>query len=817
MEDPIGAGLNGSADSAESAAEDVIGGISAGPQEVVGALATVAATVDDLYNRTADWAERQSLAPASGAGISLTLGICAAGWFTAGTRTGNLYGALAIGVGYLVALAAREFLAPAQAMPSDLGGSARAAWLTMLGTRLSEYAVYVGLAIGAAAGGWHGVWPLTIAVLGLAAICDTMAVCSTPARPYRSQPEATQPEATVLDATEPGDPISPQEPGDLTDDGMAGDPALNDPELDQLRPGSIFGRVLLTALAMPPGGRILLVALAASVLGAQPALLGLLDWGIIAVGYGVGSRTAARRRERRAGRRVSATPDETVAGSMPASLAVLLVPQRPTKTAAPIAASPDDPELPVARGVPSRAGLVSSGAVSSDATMPDASMPGTVPELAGTLLGGSPDLGRPDLGRPDLDGEPAVSVAPGRSHARVGRDEDAVYDWADDGWTEDMADVVSTGPAIADDRSAADPVTHSATHGRGTGRGSVTDAELADQDEWDAELAATPQFTETDAALPGIPRSAEAPAEALVQAQVVQAQALFPAETPAGAPARARAEAAQVNRAGESKAGSPGDDRRRLAAVLRNRDDGTLSRWFGQLVRGQLMPLPPALLALVGVAMLARLGLRDLPGLLILAPAIVMLVAAPGASHRHDGRFDWLVPVVLQAAQYVYIAALGFAAGVPAPITFALCATIALHYADLGSLGSPVLRAVRRAGSPRVTRQRAVSARRLSARPARPRRSFQRLLGEHRSGRERPGREQAGGEQPRDRQRAGQRQATAELGTWMGWEGRMIVVGLGAAMGVAMFAYLALAGYLGWLIWGKIGATYFRHQEGGAR
>ncbi len=84
-----------------------------------------------------------------------------------------------------------------------------------------------------------------------------------------------------------------------------------------------------------------------------------------------------------------------------------------------------------------------------------------------------------------------------------------------------------------------------------------------------------------------------------------------------------------------------------------------LARWFGRLVRGQLMPLPPALLALAAVAMLAHLGLRDLPGLLILAPAIIMLVAAPGASHDHGGRFDWLVPAVLQGAQYVYIAALG--------------------------------------------------------------------------------------------------------------------------------------------------------------
>ena len=97
-----------------------------------------------------------------------------------------------------------------------------------------------------------------------------------------------------------------------------------------------------------------------------------------------------------------------------------------------------------------------------------------------------------------------------------------------------------------------------------------------------------------------------------------------------------------------------------------------ISRWVGGLVRGQLIPLPPALVALAAVAMLAHLGLRDLPGFLTLAPPLMMLVAAPGSSHWHDGRLDWLVPAVLQGAQYIYIAALGFASGVPAAVTFLL-------------------------------------------------------------------------------------------------------------------------------------------------
>jgi len=198
------------------------------------------------------------------------------------------------------------------------------------------------------------------------------------------------------------------------------------------------------------------------------------------------------------------------------------------------------------------------------------------------------------------------------------------------------------------------------------------------------------------------------------------------------------------------------EDRRIAAAravIMRCRDDGTIARWFGGVASGHLMPLPPALLALAAVATIAHMGLRDLPGLLILAPALIMLVAAPGASHHHDGRLDWLVPAVLLGAQVIYISALGFASGVPAPVTFGLCAMLTVFYADLGSPGSPPL-------------------------PGR-------------NGRER--------------------------GSWLGWEGRMLACGLGAAMGIAMFAYLALAVYLAVLVCWKITTGYSGFREGDCR
>jgi hypothetical protein len=180
------------------------------------------------------------------------------------------------------------------------------------------------------------------------------------------------------------------------------------------------------------------------------------------------------------------------------------------------------------------------------------------------------------------------------------------------------------------------------------------------------------------------------------------------------------------------------------ALILRCRDDGVISRWAGGLVRGQLSPLPPALVALTAVALLAHLGLRDLPGFLTLAPPLMMLIAAPGSSHWHDGRLDWLVPGVLQGAQYIYISALGFASDVPAAVTFLLVAAVAVRYADVGSSNSP----------------------------------------------------------PQQRPE------------WLGWEGRMLVCGLGAAFGVAMFAYLALAAYLAFLLGSKVVTGYSGSREG---
>ncbi len=247
------------------------------------------------------------------------------------------------------------------------------------------------------------------------------------------------------------------------------------------------------------------------------------------------------------------------------------------------------------------------------------------------------------------------------------------------------------------------------------------------------------------------------------------------------------------------------------AGVVACRDDGLLAQRAGRLVRGVVVPLPPALAGLTATAMLAGTGMHGLPGVLLLAPVAAMLLAAPGAAHPHDGRLDWLVPAALHAGQCVYLAALGFAVGVPPPLTFALVGVLALRHLHA------------------VTRTRAAAGPPPRSARAGPDRRGLGLGGlgavwERRG----PGWERRGLGQRTSAQAAGgaggpgasgngvsgngvsgngaggldwQRRGLGRQRRGLGWDGRMLAVGLAATVpGLAVFAYLALTAYLGWLL-----------------
>jgi hypothetical protein len=247
-----------------------------------------------------------------------------------------------------------------------------------------------------------------------------------------------------------------------------------------------------------------------------------------------------------------------------------------------------------------------------------------------------------------------------------------------------------------------------------------------------------------------------------------------PAWTAASGTAGPSRSTAGAARASGAAVGPTPDGR---AMILALRDDGAGARWAGRLVQGNLIPVPPALAGLIATALLAALGLRHLPSFIALTPPVVMMLAAPGSSHPHDGRFDWLVPVLLAAAQFVYVGPLGFSLALPGPIVFSLCAVLAIWYASNTAIVTGSAATTGAADGPGFCAPSEDAGHRLGS-PA-----------------------ESGPV------------SWVGWGAGLGWETRMFVIGLGAAFGLAAFGYLGLAAYLGVLICREVMTGYLVLRE----
>ena len=113
------------------------------------------------------------------------------------------------------------------------------------------------------------------------------------------------------------------------------------------------------------------------------------------------------------------------------------------------------------------------------------------------------------------------------------------------------------------------------------------------------------------------------------------------------------------------------------------RGDGWLAVRIGKFVNGRLPPMPSLFVGLLVTGVLVALGLRNLPGILVLTPVEAMLLAAFGSWHPHDGRSDWLVPPLIQAAEYIFLSEVGFARDLWPPLTFAVVAAAGFRHLDL--------------------------------------------------------------------------------------------------------------------------------------
>lgn len=135
-------------------------------------------------------------------------------------------------------------------------------------------------------------------------------------------------------------------------------------------------------------------------------------------------------------------------------------------------------------------------------------------------------------------------------------------------------------------------------------------------------------------------------------------------------------------RHGRDRRPGPGDRyarhvRRRLLAY---RGDGPVARGVEAFTPVVAEPLPAALIALVVTAVL----LTVFGHAWVALPAAVVAVAANGGASgsRHTGRCDWLVPPLIGATEYLFLAIVGLRWGAPHGLVYVLLAVVTFHHYD---------------------------------------------------------------------------------------------------------------------------------------
>ncbi|GAA4969998.1 phosphatidylglycerophosphate synthase [Nonomuraea thailandensis] len=210
---------------------------------------------------------RLKLTPNTVTGISAGLALLAAVWFSAGTQGGRLAGAVLLLLSFALDCLDGQ-LARYTRTFSPLG-----AWADGMSDRLKEYAVYVGLAFGAAAG---DLWHLAVAAMVLqvvrhaidytyaGAVADAARVGAMWGRPARSLLESQD----VRRA-----------PGGVL-------------RLAQRLERDTIARYLKKMIVLPIGERMALIAVTAALWDARVTFLALLGWGGVAALYQLAGRIA---------------------------------------------------------------------------------------------------------------------------------------------------------------------------------------------------------------------------------------------------------------------------------------------------------------------------------------------------------------------------------------------------------------------------------------------------------------------------------------------------------------------------------------------
>ncbi len=199
-----------------------------------------------LASGIARWAAARGLAPNALSTAALALGLCAAAWFAAGTRSGLIAGAVLL----CTALPVRQARA---LLPSgSVAGAAFGGWLDAICGAGAEYAVYAGLAVAwsSSSGRPRQAWEFATAAMILLAVRQMTEAC------YAS---------------------------------VAG------PRQEMRGPGYPLLRLAGQSIALPAGERTAAIAVTAPVWGPRLTLTVLIGWGAVALGYSVAERAVASR------------------------------------------------------------------------------------------------------------------------------------------------------------------------------------------------------------------------------------------------------------------------------------------------------------------------------------------------------------------------------------------------------------------------------------------------------------------------------------------------------------------------------------------
>lgn len=115
------------------------------------------------------------------------------------------------------------------------------------------------------------------------------------------------------------------------------------------------------------------------------------------------------------------------------------------------------------------------------------------------------------------------------------------------------------------------------------------------------------------------------------------------------------------------------------------RDDGPIVETMGSATAS--LPIPPILATPLGIVFLVIGVLADgrtTGGLTIAGVGIFVLLASAGSVKPPKRRIQWLTPPLLRAAEYGFLAFMGWRVGVGVlPATYGLLAAIAFHHYDV--------------------------------------------------------------------------------------------------------------------------------------